>query len=124
MKIIRMSLCLFLLTGSLVSAQTPRIGPSFSDELKVAGLMGLPFSWRESDGVFNLSAPRLTNLQRTAIQGVIDSHDPTKHSEEKKKTDRRVTDRKKLGDICAQVEGSASASADLKSLCQALLGLL
>lgn len=52
------------------------IGPNIEDDLKAAGLMGLPFSWRPSDGTLNLSDPALTDAQRTAIQAVFDAYVP------------------------------------------------
>lgn len=53
------------------------IGPTFGDELKSAGLLGLPFSW-SPEGAFNLSDKRLSAMQKTAIQAVYAAHDPTK----------------------------------------------
>ena len=52
------------------------IGPSFPDELKVAGLLGLPFAWG-SDGEIHFDL-RMTQAQRDAVQAVYAAHDPTK----------------------------------------------
>ena len=51
------------------------IGPSFSGELKAAGLYGLPFSWG-SDGVIQFD-PRITQAQLDAVLAVYAAHDPT-----------------------------------------------
>lgn len=52
------------------------IGPSFSDELKAAGLMGLPFAWG-ADGAFHFD-PRMTQTQIDAVMVVYTAHDPTR----------------------------------------------
>lgn len=50
------------------------IGPSFSSELKAAGLMGAPFSW-DLDG--NITGRgNLTDTQNTTLDAVIAAHDP------------------------------------------------
>jgi hypothetical protein len=54
----------------------PTTGANFYNEIAAAGLATLPFSWG-SDGV-NLSDPRLTAPQKTAINAVLAAHDPTK----------------------------------------------
>jgi hypothetical protein len=51
-----------------------RIAPHFSDELQAAGLLSLPFSWSETDGLFT---PALTAQQRAAVEAVYAAHDPT-----------------------------------------------
>lgn len=51
------------------------IGPSFATELKVAGLLGLPFAWG-ADGGFTFD-PALTQVQITAILAVYAAHDPS-----------------------------------------------
>ncbi len=51
------------------------IGPSFADELAVAGLTGLPFSWNET-GSINYH-PTITPEQQAAIEAVYNAHDPT-----------------------------------------------
>ena len=53
-----------------------RIGPSFSQELTLAGLFGLPFSWG-ADGSFQFD-PRMTQAQIDAVQAVYAAHDPAK----------------------------------------------
>lgn len=50
------------------------IGNTFSDELKAAGLLGLPFSWG-ADGSFEFS-PTMTQEQRDAVMAVYAAHDP------------------------------------------------
>lgn len=52
------------------------IGPSFSDELKTAGLLGLPFSWG-SDGIIQYDA-RMTQAQIDEVNAVYAAHDPIK----------------------------------------------
>lgn len=65
---------LFLWTTLAIAAPGDLIGPSISDELEAAGLMGLPFSWRPSDGTVRTDDPRLTDLQREAIISVFAAH--------------------------------------------------
>lgn len=55
-----------------------RIGPSFSEELRRAGLLGLPFSWGD-DGVIQFD-DRCTGVQREAVLAVYAAHDPAKTS--------------------------------------------
>ena len=50
------------------------IGPHFVDELKAAGLIGLPFSWG-ADGVTYGST--MTAQQIAAVEAVIAAHDST-----------------------------------------------
>ena len=52
-----------------------RIGPTFAEELRTAGLTGLPFSWGD-DGVIQYD-PRMTPAQIAAVQAVYAAHDPT-----------------------------------------------
>lgn len=52
------------------------IGPTFTDELKVAGLLGLPFSWG-ADGALNFGEA-MTPKQIAAVQAVYDAHDPAR----------------------------------------------
>jgi hypothetical protein len=51
-----------------------KIGPSFPDELRAAGLTGLPFAWGD-DGTFTFD-PRMTPAQVAAVQAVYVAHDP------------------------------------------------
>ena len=53
-----------------------RIGPTFADELKVAGLSGLPFAWGD-DGTFCYD-PQMTPEQIAAVAVVYAAHDSTK----------------------------------------------
>jgi hypothetical protein len=50
-----------------------RIGPKFSEDIRAAGLAGLPFAWTE-DGITYGST--LTPEQRAAIEAVLASHNP------------------------------------------------
>jgi hypothetical protein len=52
------------------------IGPNFQNELKAAGLLGLPFAWGD-DGAINFGAA-ITPTQQAAIEAVYAAHDPTK----------------------------------------------
>lgn len=51
-------------------------GPTFANELKAAGLLGLPFSWG-ADGTFYFNTS-VTETQQAAIQAVYATHDPSK----------------------------------------------
>jgi hypothetical protein len=50
------------------------IGPSFTAELRAAGLLGLPFTWG-ADGAINFH-PDMTPQQISAVQAVYSEHDP------------------------------------------------
>lgn len=50
------------------------IGPSFFDEIKAAGLVGLPFTWNAS-GALNFD-PSMTSAQVASVQSVYAAHDP------------------------------------------------
>lgn len=50
------------------------IGPTFGQELRTAGLGGLPFSWG-TDGDIQYG-PAMTQAQRDAVQAVYAAHDP------------------------------------------------
>ena len=52
------------------------IGPSFVDELSMAGLLGLPFAW-SADGDINFGSD-LSREQRAAVEKVYLEHDPKK----------------------------------------------
>ena len=51
------------------------IGPSFSDELQSAGLLGLPFSW-SADGTITFD-PALPPDKQAAVEAVYAAHSPT-----------------------------------------------
>lgn len=51
------------------------IGPSFYDELKAAGLLGLPFSWSDDGDI--LFGDAMTQQQRDAVMAVYQAHDPS-----------------------------------------------
>lgn len=71
----RRLIIIFLLWPTFaIAAPGDLIGPSISDELEAAGLMGLPFSWRPSDGFVRADDPRLTDAQRSAIVAVFAAH--------------------------------------------------
>ncbi|WP_185066847.1 hypothetical protein [Pseudomonas frederiksbergensis] len=53
-----------------------QIGESFSDELKAAGLFGLPFSWGD-DGTFTFD-PSMKQKDINAVLKLYDEHDPLK----------------------------------------------
>lgn len=69
-------LVIFLIFWTVPAFAAPGdvIGPSISDELEAAGLMGLPFSWRPSDGTVRMDDPRLTDAQRVEIAAVFAAH--------------------------------------------------
>lgn len=52
------------------------IGPTFANELRAAGLFGLPFSWQE-DGTINFG-DSITAAQTTSVQSIYAAHDPLK----------------------------------------------
>lgn len=54
------------------------IGTSFADEIRRAGLGGLPFSWG-GDGSFQFGAA-MTPEQIAAVQAVYAAHDPSRQS--------------------------------------------
>jgi hypothetical protein len=51
-----------------------KIGPTFSKELRDAGLAGVPVTWGE-DGKLEFGAGA-TPEQRAAVQAVVGAHDP------------------------------------------------
>jgi hypothetical protein len=51
-----------------------KIGPSFPDELRTAGLTGLPFAWGD-DGTFTFDE-RMTPEQIVGVQALYAAHDP------------------------------------------------
>lgn len=53
-----------------------QLGPTFAEELRVAGLLGLPFSWG-SDGIIE-GRERLTDVQNAMLDAVLSAHNPTK----------------------------------------------
>jgi hypothetical protein len=52
------------------------IGPTFAQEIKAAGLIGLPFAWGQDGNITYGTA--LTADQTAAIEAVYAAHDPTK----------------------------------------------
>jgi len=110
-------LLILLAFTTIASAQTQKIGPSISDELKAAGVAGLPFSWRDSDGALRTDDPNLTVAQRTAIQAVFAAHDPTKKSVEQTAKLVKSQARQDFIDHCAAIEEDATLPAKIKQLC-------
>lgn len=51
------------------------IGPTFADEIRVAGLSGLPFTWGVDGVQFD---PSMTVEQIVAVHAVLAAHDPQK----------------------------------------------
>ena len=64
-------------------------GETFGDEIRAAGLGGLPFTW-DADGVY--SRENLTAAENTALDAVIAAHDPAKLAPVKHPVDKRMTD--------------------------------
>jgi hypothetical protein len=56
---------------------TKQLGPTFGDEVIVAGLGGLPFSWGATDDSIS-GRENLTPAQNTTLDGVVAAHDPAK----------------------------------------------
>lgn len=94
------------------------IGPSISDELEAAGLSGLPFSWRPSDGTVRTDDPRLTEAQRQKIREVFAVHNPTTLS----RAEIKATTKKQAKDnLAAQCQAASPTASSLeKALCGAL----
>lgn len=67
-----------------------RIGPSFDDEIRAAGLAALPFSWG-NDGDIQFGAS-MTQEQRAAVQAVYAAHDPNRESS-RERDERTAKDR-------------------------------
>jgi hypothetical protein len=55
-----------------------KIGPTFADELKVAGLLGAPFAWAINGEFFGRE--NLTPEQNATLDKVYAAHDPTKET--------------------------------------------
>ena len=53
-----------------------KIGPTFTEELERAGLLGLSFSWGDDGSVF-YAPGALTSEQEGALAAVLDAHDPS-----------------------------------------------
>ena len=56
---------------------TKQLGPTFGDEVILAGLGGLPFTWGDTDDSLH-GRENLTSAQNTTLDDVIDKHDPAK----------------------------------------------
>lgn len=53
-----------------------KIGAHISEELKAAGVMGLPFAWNPETGAVRTDDPALTAAQRQTILAVFAAHNP------------------------------------------------
>jgi hypothetical protein len=93
-----------------------KIGPSIGDELDAAGVAGLPFSWRESDGVVRTDDPALTPSQRTAILAVFAAHSPLKKSKQQTKDDSLVQAKIDFLAHCTVLEGDATLPQQMRKL--------
>ena len=51
------------------------IGPSFSEELRTAGLARLPFTWKEDGGIFY--GETVTEAQKSQVEAVLATHNPS-----------------------------------------------
>lgn len=51
------------------------IGPTWPEDLKAAGLMGLPFSWDVNGNFFY--SDEMTEAQIQAVEAAYAAHDPT-----------------------------------------------
>lgn len=51
-----------------------RIAAHISEELKAAGLLGLPFAWNPETGAVRTDDPALTETQRQAVLAVFAAH--------------------------------------------------
>jgi hypothetical protein len=76
------------------------IGPSFSDELKAAGLLGLPFTWG-ADGVIQFNAA-MTQAQIDAVNACHAAHNPLLPSAD--------------GTRCAAIDAAIGADATIQAL--------
>lgn len=56
---------------------TKQLGPTFGDEILMAGLGGLPLAWGDTDDSIT-GRELLTAPQNTTLDGVITAHDPAK----------------------------------------------
>jgi hypothetical protein len=52
-----------------------QLGPTFSDEIHVAGLGGLPFTWGATDDTIE-GRENLTTEQNATLDDVVAAHDP------------------------------------------------
>jgi hypothetical protein len=84
------------------------IAAHFADELRAAGLTGLPFSWGD-DGSFHFD-PRITPEQRLAIETVYAAHDPDAVPV---KPDPQADAETKLGDL---KDTDVVTGADLRAI--------
>jgi len=94
-----------------------KIGPSFSDELKTAGLTGLPFAWGD-DGTFTFDE-RMTAEQRDAVLALYTVHDPKKAAVKSQKELDREDALAKIDAVLAdpkQDKGVQDALAAIKKI--------
>ena len=57
-----------------------KIGPTFSHELKEAGLLGAAFAWGE-DGTFTFD-PSMNDEDIAKVMGLYEAHDPDRMADE------------------------------------------
>ena len=101
------------------------IGPHFGEELAVAGVLGLPFSWNPATAQFNLTDPRLTPAQITTINAVIAAHNPSTPATKKSLTGTVLaTDVDTFTTACNDMAGNVLLSQELRNLGTVLPKLL
>lgn len=111
---------LLLWSSPAFAAPGDKIGPSISDELADAGFMGLPFSWRPSDGVVRTDDPGLTEVQRQKIRDVFAAHNPLTLSRAEVRAKTKKTAKERLAVQCQAVAVSPTASPLEHALCEAV----
>lgn len=100
------------------------IGPSIGDELKAAGVDGLPFAWNPQTGQLRTDDPALTPAQRTTIQAVFAAHDPAKPSaDDVAKLERVAAREKHLADL-QTIETGATTPVAVQAMAQLLREVL
>ena len=92
----------FVGVGELYPAPAGRFGPTFMDEIRAAGLLGLPFSWDVERIIFNHD---ITPEQRAAVVAVAEAHDPTNSDMPRRRQAAFATAMEYGNTITAQVEG-------------------
>lgn len=108
---------IFLWTSFAVAGPGDNIGPSISDELATAGVVGLPFAWNPKTGQVRVDDPRLTDAQRTAILAVFAAHNPTKPSAAQQAEKAKTKARTDLIAHCTDIEADTTMSVKMQKLC-------
>ena len=83
-------LCLLAVLALPSQAQTVKIGPTFSTELRAAGLGDVVKTWRSDGTIFDVD--KLTATQKRTLDGVLKAHDPTKELPAQKREIERLLD--------------------------------